>query len=192
MYRCRKLTRKEICSVYELHMRYDFPKNELKPLSMILEGLDKETYFCFGIFKEDELLGYAYFISQLIDGMQCCLLDYFAVVRGMRDKGIGSEFLSLLRNELTFADLVVCESEDPAFSAGDDLNTRQKRIAFYQRNHFSDTGVRACVFGVDYVVMEFDQGSTHSAEEVRQCYKRIYKAFLPEERYKKHVRVKQA
>ena len=130
MYNCRKLTRKEIESVYSLYMKKDFPKDELKPLSMINRSLDKGQYFCYGIFDDDKLCGYACFVSIDIDSKQCCLLDYFAVLSDMRDKGIGSAFLRLLKDELDPAEIVLCESESPEGTENDELVTRKRRIAF--------------------------------------------------------------
>lgn len=189
MHYCRQLTREEIASVYNTHMKKDFPRDELKPLSMVMSSLDKEQYFCYGIFDSDTLCGYAYFVSLLIDGKQICLLDYFAVVSGMRDSGIGSEFLHLLRNELTDAEMLICESEDPSAAADSEKLTRERRIAFYLRNGFVDTGASASVFGVDYVLLELDFGRRHSPEEIRAGYSALYSSFLPEKLYNRIVRV---
>ena len=49
MYNCRILTWEEIASVYDSYMKYDFPSDELKLLSMIKKSLDKDEYFCYGI-----------------------------------------------------------------------------------------------------------------------------------------------
>ena len=189
MYNCRKLTRKEIESVYSLYMKKDFPKDELKPLSMINRSLDKGQYFCYGMFDDDKLCGYACFVSIDIDSKQCCLLDYFAVLSDMRDKGIGSAFLRLLKDELDPAEIVLCESESPEDTENEELVTRKRRIAFYLRNDLTDTGVTASVFGVKYVLLEFPVSRQHSGDEVRGYYSALYKSFLPEHLYNKFVSI---
>ncbi len=44
MYQCKILSRAEITDVYNRYMKEDFPKDELKPLSMIMSSLDREQY----------------------------------------------------------------------------------------------------------------------------------------------------
>lgn len=189
MYHCRLLTRDEIISTYNSYMKNDFPKDELKPLSMMIASLDNGQYFCYGIFDNDKLCGYAYFASVIENSRKYCLLDYFAVVSGMRDRGIGSEFLRLLHDELTDIEMLICESEDPTGTAGCENITRRRRIAFYLRNCFIDTTVTASVFGVDYILLELDLGHSHSTDDIRKSYSALYRSFLPEKLYNKIVRV---
>lgn len=190
MYYCRILTRDEITSVYNSYMKNDFPKDELKPLSMIVKALDNEQYFCYGIFNDDNLCGYAYFVSLIIGSKQYCLLDYFAVLSNMRDKGIGSEFLQLLHNKLKDIEMIICESEDPAGTTGDELDIRYRRIAFYLRNRFINTGVTASVFGVNYILLELDLDKEHTNDDIRTYYSKLYRSFLTENLYNKFVKVK--
>ena len=189
MFNCRILTRDEIASVYNAFMKQDFPSDELKPLSMITRSLDKGEYFCYGIFSGDKLCGYAYFVSIIMDEKQYCLLDYFAILSDLRGQGTGSEFLHLLREELKNAEMVICESEDPVGTSGDELDIRQRRIAFYLRNHFIDTGVKAEIFGVNYVLLELDSGRKHSEAATRNTSSRLYSSFLPETLYCRFVRI---
>lgn len=189
MYNCRILTWKETAFVYDSYMKHDFPSDELKPLSMIKKSLDKDEYFCYGIFSGDKLYGYACFVSIIVDEKQYCLLDYFATLSDLRGQGIGSEFLHLLRDELKNAEMVICESEDPTGTSGDELDIRQRRIAFYLRNHFIDTGVTAEIFGVKYVLLELDTGRKHSENETREHYAGLYRSFLPEKLYSRFVKI---
>ncbi|MGB4090558.1 MAG: GNAT family N-acetyltransferase [Ruminococcus flavefaciens] len=189
MYNCRILTWEEIASVYDSYMKHDFPSDELKPLSMIKKSLDKDEYFCYGIFSGDKLCGYACFVSLIIDEKQYCLLDYFATVSGLRGKGVGSEFLHLLRNKLKNAEMVICESEDPMGTSEEEFDIRHRRIAFYLRNHFVETGVTAEIFSVNYVLLELDTGQKHTETETRDHYARMYRSFLPEKLYSRFVKI---
>lgn len=126
----------------------------------------------------------------IIDSKQYCLLDYFAVLSNMRHKGIGSEFLQLLHNELKDIEMIICESEDPAGTTGDELDVRQRRIVFYLRNHFINTGVTASVFGVNYILLEFDLDKEHTNDDIMTYYSKLYRSFLTENLYNKFVKVK--
>lgn len=187
MFYCRILEKNEIEEIYIKHMKKDFPKNELKPLSMIINSLESGKYRCYGLFENEELYGYACFVFLHKDDKKYCLLDYFAVLSDRRDKGIGSEFLKILREKFTGTEIFLCESEDTKNSSGEELTTRKRRISFYLRNNFIDTTVRANVFGVDYILLEFDLGKTHSGEDIRKSYIDIYSVILPKSKLEKNI-----
>ena len=189
MYHCRTLTREEITDTYNRHMKKDFPKDELKPLSRILFSLDKDQYICYGIFNNAALCGYAYFASIIEDGKTYYLLDYFATVEEFRYQGIGSEFLKLLYDKVSDVEMVLCEAETPDGTTSDEYNIRSRRIAFYLNNNFIDTDVTASVFGVDFVLLELDLGKKHTKDEIRNYYSKLYKSFLSEKMYNKFVKV---
>ena len=183
MYYCRKLTNDEIASVYDLYMKKDFPANELKPFSIIEKSLEKGQYFCCGIFNGDKFCGYACFVTLLTESKEYCLLDYFAVISDMRGQGIGSEFLRLLKDILKGTEMVICEAENPSGSEEDELIIRQRRVNFYLRNGFVETGVTASVYGVDYILLDFDLGRKHTKDEIRMRYADLYKSFISKTRF---------
>ena len=69
----------------------------------------------------------------------------------MLGRGIGTEFLKLLNDELKDAEILLCEAESPVGSTGDELAVREHRITFYLQNGFIDTGVTVNTYGVNYV-----------------------------------------
>lgn len=185
MYHCRVLVPDEISDTYNRHMKKDFPKNELKPLPRIFDSMEKGQYICYGIFEETTLCGYAYYATITDNGKKYYLLDYFAVVSDMRDRGIGSEFLSMLHGNMSDVEMVLCEAETPSAVSGEERRKRERRIEFYLRNNFIDTGVAASAFGVDYTVLELGLGKKHTVSEIRKYYSRLYRSFLPEKRKRK-------
>ncbi len=187
MHHCRILTRNEIADTYNRYMKNDFPKDELKPLARIFYLLDNDQYICYGFFDGDTLCGYAYF-AVLNEGKKYYLLDYFATVDGMRGKGIGSEFLKMLSGQLSDAEMVICEAEAPDGTTGEELETRNRRIDFYLRNRYVDTGVKAAAFGVDFILLELDLGKKHGKTEVREYYLKLYRSFLPENLFAAHIK----
>jgi len=189
MYQCKILSRAEITDVYNRYMKEDFPKDELKPLSMIMSSLDREQYICYGISNGEQLCGYACIAYIEENSRKYCLLDYFATVKEFRSQGIGTDFLKLLRSELSDAEVLLCETESPEGTSGEEKDTRERRIAFYHRSSFIDTGVSASVFGVNYMILELSLQREHTQEEIREYYSVLYRSFLPEKLYNRFITI---
>ena len=189
----KRLTeRAEIGRIYRRYMKADFPANELKPLAMIYEAMDRDDYACYGLYAGEELLGYAFFYVLRHEQGGRYLFDYFAVAPGRRDAGLGSAFLRLLCEALRAADCVVGEVEDPDTAQDEgSRSTRERRLRFYLRNGVLDTGVRARVYGVDYRVLELPTARTHSREALREIYAALYQSMLPPAFFRRHFLVKE-
>ena len=184
--------RAEIGRIYRRYMKKDFPANELKPLAMIYRALEQGAYACFALYSGEALLGYAFFYLLRRGAGALYLFDYFAVVPGRRDEGLGSSFLRLLSDALRGADCVVGEVEDPETAADAESRlTRERRLRFYLRNGVLDTGVRSRVYGVDYRVLELPTAGAHAPETVRDCYTALYRSMLPHSFFQKHFLVKE-
>ena len=160
----------QIEEIYRQYMRRDFARNELRPLSSLRKSWDAGEYECYGLYDEGELHGYAFFVKLGYRYM----LDYLAVVKEYRDSGFGSTFL----RELPDMDCVIVEVEDPEKAKNeDDQLQRERRMQFYLRNGFRETGVKSCVFGVDYAILE--RGSKSNEGQIREFYSTIYRKLLP-------------
>ena len=92
----KELEPDQIETLYKQRMIIDFPKDELKPLKMILEARGRGIYECLGVFEDDELIGYSFF--EKAEGNY--LLDYLAVFPEKRNGGIGSRVLGLLETSI--------------------------------------------------------------------------------------------
>lgn len=184
MYYCRKLTISQTDDIYRKMMKKDFPRNELKPLSMIHKALSRKEYLCFGFFDEAEnICGYAYFVFRIHEGQRVYMLDYFAVAENMRGMGLGSQFIKMACDSVYDADYIICEAESPEKASDEeDRIIRDRRIDFYLKNGFRDTGISAFVFGVVYKILEF--GAEHNEIEMKTAYSGLYRSFLPELLYR--------
>ncbi len=185
------LGREQITEIYNTKMKYDFPPKELKPLQRILDAYDKNLYECYALTDDEdssrEVLGYAFFVK--MDNHY--LFDYFAVTKDKRNGGLGSTFLGLLKQKFADSDSVIGEVEDPDYAENEeDRDLQTRRLNFYLRNGYVNTGVKAIMFGVDYIVIEMDLGKYHDQETIADLYKAHYKAMLPEDVYKEKVTVK--
>lgn len=170
--------------IYEDRMVNDFPPDELKPLQIMLDAIDKGIYECYGLENESSLVGYAMFVKNDED----YLVDYLAIFDEYRNRGLGGEFLKLLAKEKVNASSILVEVEDPLFAEdSEDKDLRVRRFNFYIRNGLIDTGVKALCFGVHYSLLEFKTNTIHSKEDIRELYKKRYKAILPEKMYRSNI-----
>lgn len=149
---CRELTIEEVLDIYSSIAPLHFPKAELKPVENVKKYLENGLYTGYGFYENETLLAYALFLH--LPKKRKLLLDYYAVLEEYRNDGIGSAFLQSLRAELTCADGIYIEAENPDYAENDqEKGIQEKRIAFYDRNGAVFTGVLSTLFGVPYRVL---------------------------------------
>lgn len=172
----KKLSRAEIAAVYEQYMEEDFPPDELKPLEMILRSYDAGTYFAYGFYVENRLVAYAYLCGIASRPEAPVLLDYLAVVKEHRDEGYGSNVLALLKDKLPQGLMIEAESVVTAEDAAE-RHTRERRIAFYERNGSVRQNFETTLFGVRYSI--FLLGGNEQTD-VRHDMEEIYRKMVQE------------
>jgi len=185
----RELSIDEIKQTYKEHLKADFPADELKPLGVILRSYRRGDYLCIGAYDGGEMAGYAFFVFD----DRTCLLDYYAVVRGRRGQGLGTEFLSRLGTSAirSRCDIMLIEVEDPLHSPVKDSTVRLKRLEFYLKCGAVRTGAQASVFGVDYILLEFPlNGEPHTREEAADAYGKLYASQLPKLLFKHQILIR--
>ena len=183
----RELAEKEAHQIYKTGIIRDFPADEIKPWNRICQAMRAGIYRCLGLFEEEALRGYAFFV---FNG-KTALLDYFAILPEYRARGWGSCFLRMLSEWLTPYTCVLVEADDPdGTEDADELRIRKRRIRFYLGNGLIDTDVRAEVFGVCFVILRFPSGTVLTAGTVRESYAALYRCLLPDELYQKQVKIK--
>lgn len=152
----RELGANEVVFIYTHHSVRHFPEDELKPVASVERMLAEGIYKGYGIYESDNgkrddgsLLCYALFT--VLPERRNVLLDYFAVMEEYRNLGIGSLFLKHFRSSVTCYDGVLIEVENPDYAEGkDDLEIRNRRIGFYERNGAFQTGISAKIFDARY------------------------------------------
>lgn len=166
----------QVEALYRTRLKKDFASNELRPLSSMRRSWEQDAYDCYGLFRGEEILGYAFFVRL----GNSYLFDYLAIAEEYRDRGLGSLFLGQLAECLAGADCVVGEVEDPDKGRdAEDRATRERRLQFYLRAGYRETELRACVFGAYYRILEVPTGRSHSTDELRQAYTALYQSVLP-------------
>jgi len=61
----KQLSTEEVTHVFNNSMQFDFPQNEIRPLSSIKKLMEKNLYPCFGFYVDDILKAYALFCHAL-------------------------------------------------------------------------------------------------------------------------------
>lgn len=172
----RRLTREQYPEIFQKHMIEDFAADELKPLSMMYEMLDRGIYEGYGFYQK-ELIGYVFLV---IGRGRCALIDYLAICPEFRNQGYGARVLAALakkfREEGRAPGGLLLESEKPeAGKSEEDRALRRRRVGFYERNGFRRTSLACELFGVAYTIMyrpaeQAGMEDTDVYRELRETY----------------------
>ena len=90
----KQLSEEELTRLYNGEMVFDFPKAELKPVRSMLRLMEMGVYDSLLVREDGEAVGYA--MVWLPADRSGGLLEYFGVLRGKRNGGIGGKILALL------------------------------------------------------------------------------------------------
>lgn len=128
--------------VYEEIFVTGFPKEELKPYFLIKKEQDRGFYDVLEFSDDGEPVSYIC-LWHLESDPNFALIDYFITVPKMRSKGYGSAVLNKLRNMFPGVTLFVeCDAVE-----GDDIEIKSRRMNFYDRNNYRNTGEGVLFFG---------------------------------------------
>lgn len=175
------LDRRETAQVYETHMVEDFPKEERKPLSMILDGYDKGDCCMYGFFEGDALMAYACLYGTK-ESREPALLDYLAVVPAYRDRGLGSHVLASLKTELPQGMMIEAEAIHAAQTPAEQ-ETRERRIRFYERNGARLQPFETTLFGVRFSILTLGGPENMDARQSMEAlYRRMLQGYIPMEK----------
>ncbi len=194
MYIIKELEKEELLTIYKENIDNHFPKDEIKPLKKIERMWEMGIYYGLAMYdvstnnEEVSLIGYAFFIKDLEGNI--ILLDYFAIMEEYRSKGMGSAFLQEMKKIVNSYRAILLETEDvDKAKTIEERELRKKRDCFYERNGVIKTDVRSEVYGVHYAIWNYPVKENISFLECRESVKRIYKAIVSEEKYKKFIKI---
>ena len=127
-----------------------FPANEKKPFWLIRRKHRQQAADVWVMDQEGEFVG----LAITMNGKDLVLLDYFAITKNMRNRGIGSKALAMLQmkyNDRRF--FLEIESVD---EPGETQEERQRRKKFYLTNGMQVLGVQVTLFGVDMELLGYN------------------------------------
>ncbi len=180
MLEVKELTLDEVRVLYENTMPESFPPSELRPFSSMRELHRRGLYDCRALLSDGELLGYAFFTRA--ENGTFLLLDYLAILPEKRGMGLGSSFLSLLRESLSGkAEAFLIEAENPeSAKKPEDRAARERRIRFYRKNGCVLTDSRCLLFGVDYAILALPlRGALPGNDVLFNALNEIYRTMFP-------------
>lgn len=139
------LTKEALTDLYNGELVVDFPKSELKPLRAMLNLMELGNYEPLLVTEGEETVGYA--MVWLPADRNGALLEYFGVLRGKRNGGLGSRILNLLAERYG---QLFGEAEAPTSADPEENDLRRRRIGFYERNGFRVLDYECALFGVRF------------------------------------------
>jgi GNAT superfamily N-acetyltransferase len=184
----RRLDRfSQVEEIYASRMPQDFDPDEIRPLFSLRKSWERKEYICYGLSGSAGLVAYAFFVHR----GRHLLLDYLAVSETHRGEGLGSAFLKEVTARIPDAECVLVEVEDPDGAQDEEARSlRLRRIAFYRRSGFYDTGIRSCSFGVDFCILNADSENRLPQAELRDFYCAMYRSILPRRIFEANFRIK--
>lgn len=176
------LNQEELKRLYNDEMVYDFPKSELKPLRAMVRLMDRGVYDPLLVTQDGEAVGYA-LVWRSADG-RGGLLEYFGVLRGKRNGGIGAQILDLLaeRYGQIFGEAEAPDSDDP-----EENDLRRRRIAFYQRSGFRLLDYECALFGVHFNCLY--RGPEQDDRKIEDMHRGVYAGYFSPEHMTRHIQL---
>ena len=150
-----------------------FPPDERPPFSWLVKSFQNQEAR-FDVYEDGEgLVGFAC----IIENEDTAYLFFLAVDPHRRNSGYGSAILASISKAYKDKTLFLL-AEDPEL--GDDRTMRKRRIAFYARNGFLPSGIKAIEYGVQYVFL------CHHGHLTTQKWFDVMRQFLGEQRFEKY------
>lgn len=164
--------------VYDTHMHRDFPENERKPWDMTQNLYDRGIYEMLEARWEGKLVGYVWMVCPKGSS---ALIDYLAVLPEFRGNGIGSAILSELTKRYRMrGQSLLLESEFPEEAPDPDIAVR--RLSFYAKSGFLDSGVLVRLFGVKFCIL-----SSRTDLDAKEQMHGVYSTMFPGDLYLRAV-----
>lgn len=136
-----KAKKRELPGLFLLY-RAAFPRQERKPFSVIVKMARTGRVDLWTIREAGRFAGFA----ATVNGSELVLLDYFAVRKAMRGRGLGSAVLKKLMAQ--YRDRGFFVEIESTFEEAENRTQRWKRKEFYVNCGMEPMGTEADVFGV--------------------------------------------
>ncbi len=133
-YGIRRIKDNELIEIYK-HIKKDFAPDEYPPYEVLYQQIQKGAQEGMTLYKDEQDVAYAICAGSNPNGF--VLISLLAVYEQLRGQGIGSTFLSELRNRYSHKSGIIVEVEKPEESSSkEERDYRKKRIEFYEKAGF--------------------------------------------------------
>ena len=110
--------------------------------------------------------------------------------KGRRGSGIGTCLLRELAEVLKGAGCVFVEVENPDYAGTlEKKEEMERRLLFYQRNGFRDTGAGEWLYYVEYTLLELPLSGAHTRDEIFEIAEYFYRKMLPAHLVDRYLRI---
>ena len=174
------LNKEELCQLYQDELVFDFPKSELKPVRSMLRLMEMGIYEPLLVIENEEAVGYA--MVWLSESRQGCLLEYFGVLRGKRNGGLGSGILAVLAQRYG---QIFCEVEAPVSDDPEENDLRRRRIGFYLRNGLRKLDYDCALFGVHFHCLYM--GRETDDRKIERLHRGVYATYFSPEHMQRYI-----
>ena len=176
------LNKEELTELYHAELVYDFPKSELKPVRGMHRLMDMGIYEPMLVLEDGEAIGYA--MVWLPPEGQGALLEYFGVLRGKRNAGLGTAILHLLAEKYgqIFGEAEAPTSDDPA-----ENDLRRRRIGFYLRNGLRLLDYDCALFGVHFNCLYL--GPETDDRKIETLHRSVYATYFSPEHMERFIQL---
>ncbi len=183
----RVLTSSQIKCLYETELIPTFPASELMPIETMMHLNDQGLYDMEGFFVGDTLLGYA---MLCVDGARdYALIDYLGVLTGLRNSGMGTKLIKLVKRHYSGYRGVLAEVEAPAGHSTAEDTVIMRRLGFYKRAGFVRLPYDMSLFGVRYRTLVYPAGGAIPASRVLAAHQRLYQGQFSQRCYERYVQL---
>ena len=162
--------KQDLDQIHELYLTA-FPSNERKPFPVILQKCEEGSM---EILKIENNAGDFIGLVIMILFHDLAILDYFAIDENMRNRGFGSQVLSLL-NERYADKRMILEIENPDVPS-DNTPERIRRKSFYLRNHMVLMPFKVDLFGVEMLILT--NGKPVTFEEYHDIFVHVFSPMI--------------
>lgn len=176
------LNKEELTALYQNELMEDFPHAELKPLKAMLRLMDLGRYDPLLITEGGQPVGYA--MMWLTGGRSGALLEYFGVLRGLRNAGQGTKIIAMLAQRYG---QLFGEAEAPCSHDPDINELRQRRIAFYERNGFRVLDYQCALFGVRFHCLY--RGPETDDRRVEALHRSVYAEYFSPAHMERYIQL---
>lgn len=176
------LSKEELIQLYNDEMVFDFPKSELKPVRAMLRLMDEGKYEPLLVLEQGEAVGYA--MVWLPSSREGALLEYFGVLRGKRNGGLGTRILHILAERYG---QIFGEAEAPTSDDPEENDLRRRRIGFYLRNGLRVLDYECALFGVHFNCLYL--GPETDDRKIEKLHRSVYADYFSPEHMEKYVQL---